>query len=203
MSSVANIWNMALGSISVGDEITDPDNESSKEARACRRFYESVRDQVLRDFDWPRLRRRVALTLVEEEPNDQWAYSYREPANVAAIRRVMDAGDPYTLNESTYQKHALGQDDDGVLIYSDVEDAELVYTYAETNPEKWPPDVVETMALLLGARIAPQFGPEAVKLGDRSLRLYEWRRNVAQANAANEEKPDLQNDGGSFVRARA
>lgn len=204
MSSVADICNQALGTIGVGDEITDLDTELSKEARACRRFYAVARDQVLRDFDWPRLRRRVALTLVEADPNDgaQWAYSYRMPANVAALRRVMDAGEPYTVNETVYQPAILGQDSTGALIYSNIEDAEAIYTYQEENTEQWTSDMVQACGFLLGALIAPQFGPEAVKLGDRSLKLYEWRRNTAWANAANEEKPDLQQDGGAFVRAR-
>jgi len=203
MSSVADICNLGLGSIGVGDEITDPDTETSKEARACRRFYAVARDQMLRDFDWPRLRRRVALTLVAEDPNDQWEYSYRMPANVATMRRVMDSEEPYTVTEAVYQPMALGQDDTGVLIYSNIEDAEAVYTHQEENTERWTPDMVQACGFLLGALIAPQFGPAAVKLGDRSLKLYEWRRTTAWANAANEEKPDLQQDGGAFVRARA
>lgn len=204
MFSVADICNQALGTIGVGDEISDLDSEASKEARACRRFYALARDQVLRDFDWPRLRRRVALTLVEEDPFEgaQWAYSYRMPSAVAALRRVMQAEEPYTVTEAVYQPAALGQDDNGALIYSNIEDAEAVYTYQEENVEQWTSDMAQACGLLLGALMAPQFGPTAVKLGDRALKLYEWRRNTAWANAANEEQRDLRQDGGAFVRAR-
>lgn len=200
-TSVADICNQALGYIGVGDEITDLDTESSKEARACRRFYTQTRDEVLRDFPWPRFMRTVALTLVAEDPNEQWDYSYRMPADVANLIRVMVEDSARQVTSASRIPYEIGQDNTGQLIFCDYEDAILKYTKAETNTEQYPPDMVQAIVLLLASRIAPQFGPDAVKLGDRALKLYEWRRATAQANALNEEHLDQAADA-ELVRVR-
>jgi hypothetical protein len=79
-----DICNLALSHVGVSTEIANLDTERSKEAQACRRFYEPTREEVLRAFAWPFATRFVDLQLVEEEPNDEWAYSYRYPATASS-----------------------------------------------------------------------------------------------------------------------
>jgi len=204
MSSVADIWNQALGLVGVDGEIQDPDADADAPATACRRFWVTVRDQVLRDFPWPKLKTTEDLALVEADPNDgiEWAFSYAQPANCLAIRRLLN-GSTRIDNEATVVPYDVGRkaSDGSVIIFTDLEDAQIEYTFHETDTSRYDADVVMAMALLLAASIAARFGPEAVKLGDRALRLYEWRRGTAQANAMNEKQPDLPT-GSSFERAR-
>lgn len=187
MSSVADIANMALGHIGVSSEIQNLESESSAEARACRRFYEPTRDEVLRDFAWPFATVIASLTLHEEDPTTEWQYSYAMPADVWAVRRLHNG--TYSRAELTTNRVKYVRR--GQYLYTDQQDAVVEYTQKITDTEQFPPDFVAMLAYLLASRIAPSFGAEAVKLGDRALKLYEWSRAKAQMNALNEESRDF------------
>src|SRR5665648_440114 len=89
MSSATEICNMALGHLASGKEIANLETERSAEAIACRRFFDSARDAVLRDFSWPFATKIKALSLIEEDPNSEWAYSYRYPTDCLNFRRIL------------------------------------------------------------------------------------------------------------------
>lgn len=199
-----DIANMALGIIGVSDEIQDLDKESSKEAAACRRYYELSRAQVLRDFPWPRQRSSTLLVLVASQPNTQWASSYRLPGNIARILRLKVDNSPRLDTTSTRIPYALGRDATGGLLYTDVTsdlNPTLEFVYDETDPSQLTADVAAAISLLLATSIAACFGPEAVKLGDRALKLYQWRLNEARATALTEDAPDLPGET-DMIRAR-
>lgn len=201
MATDADVCNEALSAIGVGDEIQDLDTESSKEAKACRRFLASARDIVLRDFTWPRFRMVEVLAIFGEDPLPQFKYSYREPTNCASIIRLQHDLSPRRDDNDTIIPYELGRDATGTLIYTSLEDASIQYIYRETSLAKWTPDMTEVLVNLLASKIAPRFGPEAVKLGDRALKLYAYRLGIARAKALNEEVPDPEGDTDT-VRAR-
>jgi hypothetical protein len=203
VSAVADIWNQALSLIGNEGEVQDPESDTDTPAKACRRHWETVRDEVLRDFAWPKFTQTEDLTLVEEDPNDgiEWAFTYAQPANCIRIRRILN-GSTRIDNADNVTPYKLGRDADGnVLIFCDLEDAQIEYAYQETNTEKYDADLVSSMAHLLASRIAPKFGPYAVKLGDRALRIYVWRLAQARDNALNEQRPDI-DLGSGFSRSR-
>jgi hypothetical protein len=187
MSSELDICNMALSHLGVSVEIQDLAAERSKEAQACRRFYEPTRDEVLRDFDWSFARRREALAKVADDPDTYWSFSYRRPANALAIRSLPnDAGIRIDTSASRVV-FSEGSDATGELIFTDQIDAEVIYTVRETNAEKFPPDFVHALSLLLASKIGPRVaGGDQFKLADRAFGLYRLAIQKAQANAANE-----------------
>lgn len=204
-----DICNQALSHIGVGTEISDLDTDRSQEGSACRRFLEVVRQIVLRDFQWTFTTVTEDLALVEDFASEyaagtiteppEWAFSYRYPAGAVAVRRIL-SGSRVDSN-GTKVPFRIGQDADGRLIYTDREDAQIEYSKLEDNTDLYDADVVDLMALLLGSRIAPRFGPEAKKLGNDAALMYERRRWIAQANAVNEEVPDQPPDS-DFILAR-
>lgn len=203
MTSVAELWNQALGHIGSDAEITDPDTDRTVAGQTCRRHWATVRDEILRDFAWPRFKVTEALALVEEDPNGQWSFSYAAPAGYSRILRVLDENSPPVDNTANRVPYMLGRRDDGsVLIFTNLEDAFVEYARQETDVNRWDSDAVGAAALLLASRISPKFGPDAVKLGDRAFGLYRWRLGTAQANALNEEQTPLPADGGDFYEAR-
>lgn len=204
MSADVDVCNEALSAIGIGDEIQNLESEASKQAQACRRFFARSRDLVLRDFPWPRLKVVEPLALVETDPSEQWGYSYRMPAKAVTILRLQIDISPRLDNSDSRIPYELGRDDEGQLIFSDytVDDRLAAkYIYAETSIERWTPDMVEVLVLLLASKLAPRFGPDAVKLGTLAYQLYERRRGIARAQALNEESPDPAGDG-DLVRAR-
>lgn len=204
MSSVAEIWNMALGLVGVDGEINNPETETSASARACRRYWETVRDEVLRDFDWPNLKTTEDLTLVETSPNSgvEWAFSYAKPANCLKIRRLLNGASALDTN-SNVTRYVQGRkaSDGSALIFTNLEDAQIEYTFHETETARYEPDLVSALACRLASAIAAHFGPEAVKLGDRAFQYYRWRIANAWSNALREERPE-RDDSSDFERAR-
>jgi hypothetical protein len=199
MASQIEISNFALSHLGVGVSIASI-NEQSQEAAACRVFFEISRDATLRDFAWPFARRVAALALVEEDPTTEWRYSYRYPTDCLDIRRILTGShnDP----RDGRLPYELAQDDDGVLVYTDEEDAFIEYTYKADNPIRYPADFSLALSFRLASYIAPRLtGGDPFKLGARAMQLYEYEVGRAKANAVNEEQVD-QDPESSFVRIR-
>ena len=185
--------NLALAHLGASKPIADLETENSTEARACRLFYEMARDNTLRDFLWPFARRQAELDLVEEDPTDEWAYSYRYPVDCLYARRLVSGYRVET--EFSRLVFEVAGDDGGQLIYSDEEDAVLEYTVKLTNIATAPKDFQITMSFRLASYIAPMVtGGDPYKLGQRALQMYFSECSVARANANNEQRKDQPED---------
>lgn len=179
---------MALRHVGVSTEIQDLDTEKSKEAAACRRFFDVAREQVLRDFPWPFAKTYETLAVVASRPTVEWAYSYRYPANSVNLRRIINGSDVRIDTENTRVAYEIGRDAIGKLIYTDYSPATVEYTYRETNTENFPPDFVIALSFLLASYIAPSVsGGDPKQLGTNALLRYRDALQHAEANAANEE----------------
>lgn len=189
MASSTEICNLALGHLGVNKSISSLSTEQSQEANACRRFYDISLQRVLRDFDWPFARRYATLGLVEEDPNQEYAYSYRYPSDCVAIRKILS-----NLRNDTRQSRihfSLGNDDAGQLVYTDQAEAEIRYTYLETDPDKFPPDFTIAFSYLIAYYIAPSLtGGDPYGVTNRALQSYLAEISRAGANAANEEQAE-------------
>ena len=190
MASNTEIANMALSTLGVSKEIAALETEKSAEAAACRRFYDTIRDLVLRDFPWPFATRFATLALVADNPDetDEWAYSYRYPTDCVTFRRFQTG----VANESQDQKvpHKIGEDDDGQLIYTNVSPAKIEYTRRITQESRFPADFVVAFSKRLAVEIAPRITRgDPFKLARDVMRLYLIDLTAAQSNAANEENP--------------
>lgn len=194
------IANMALGHLGNGQEIANLDTERTQEAIAMRRFYATARDEMLREFPWPFATGRATLGLVEEDPNDEWAFSYRYPSDCVKARRIVGS-----LRNETRQSrvpYKIEQDATGILLLTDMEDAILEYTVREEDASLYPPDFVMALSLRLAAYTAPKLTRgDAFKMGDRALKFWMLAKSYAQGNAANEQQDDELPDS-EFIRSR-
>lgn len=200
MSTKEQIANMALRAIGVGKTISDLDTDTSAEAVACRTFWETIRDEVLSDFPWPFATKFATLGLVEEDPTDEYQYSYRYPSDCLKLRRILSGA--RHDSRQTRVHYRVGQDTQGKLIYTDEQDAQVEYTLRETNTERFPSDLVLALSYKLAAAIAPSNAKgDPFKLVEKMLSLYEMQIGKAKANAANEDQPD-ENPESQFIRER-
>lgn len=215
--SVVSICNKALDHARSSEVITSID-ERTKEARACKKWYEHARDTVLEDFPWPFATSFVDLALVEEEPNTDWQFSYRYPQNCARVRKilnpagrlhvgqVLDTVFPLVLPamgaDPARIPFTLGFDDQGKLIYTDMDEASAEITGIVTNPTFFSSKFVECLSWKLAALIAP-----GLTRGDQEGVVekceagYQQARAEAWASAGNETQSDKEPDAES-IRAR-
>lgn len=195
-ASPVEICNQALAHLGNGKQIAAL-TDKSNEARACTLFYERCRDEVLAAFPWGFATRSVALSLVEEQPNDEWAYSYRYPPDALTVVRLPSGVDrvgahwcePMTLASPT--PFRIVSDATGKLIYTDLPNATVEYTARVEDVTQFAADFVAALALKLAGDMAPLVtGGDPTKLGLRALQRYDAALSDARTRNANEERTD-------------
>jgi hypothetical protein len=195
---------MSISHIGSGKEISDIDTESSEEAKACRRYYETALKSTLRDFNWSFARRVVALGLVEDmssQSTEEFTYSYRYPSDAVKIRRIKSG-----MRNDTRQSRSVfwvTSDDTGRLIYSNEENAEAEYTKHITDTLLYPDDFTLAFSYKLAALIAPRLSSgDLFGMKDKMQRYYEIEISTAESNGLNEDQDDELPDS-EFVRVRS
>ena len=200
MGSKADICNMALSHIGVGTEVQNVDTEASAEAQALRRFFDVARDATLRDFAWPFAMEIVALPLVEENPNDEWGFSYRYPSDTIRILKILSG--LRNDNRQSQVPYTLGRDDQGILIYTDLSEAQIKRTFRVTDTTLFHADFEIALSWRIAAYVAPRLtGGDPFKMGDRAAKMYEIEISRARASAINEDQAD-EDPQSEFVRSR-
>lgn len=200
MAFDTELANLALGHIGVNKEIADIETEQSREAKACRRFWDVCLEQVLRDHPWGFATKVADLNLVEEDPNTDWLFSYRYPSDCLFVRKMLSGVNITTQFDAIDYK--LSKDDTGRLIMTNQEDAVAEYTVLITDWNQVPSDFKMAFSFRLGMYICPSLSagdPFKIKADLQQQYLVEISK--AEANSINEESndPDIDSE---FVRAR-
>lgn len=94
MRNQLTICNGALDELPAGtiSTIDDPDDLG---ARACKRQYEKVLEDLIAEWDYDAAIRRVGLAETTNDRSGEWAYCYVEPTDARGILRVLP---DYTAN---------------------------------------------------------------------------------------------------------
>ncbi len=181
--------NMSISHLGSGETIGDMD-ERSEEARACSTFWDVAFEATLRDFAWPFAKKFVELELVEENPNNEWLYSYRYPTSILKIRRILSGSRKDT--KDTEIKFVEAQDGTGQLIFTDQDEAEAECTMKITDLSRLPPDFIMAFSYRLAFYIAPRITGgnafERIKLA--MWASYQKELGMARSSSADEERPD-------------
>ena len=201
MSSKTTIANLALGHLSNSEQIANVESESSAAARACNAFYDIVIKRVFVEARWPFAQKTVTLGLVEESPNQQWAYSYQYPNDCLEINEFVSGA--FDTRFTSYDvPHTLGSSAQGTLIYLNLPQATITYTSYVQNVDRYPADFMLAASLLLAFFISPRVtAGDPFKLGERALKLYEYEISKARARAINEIAP-IPNPENEYVTIR-
>jgi hypothetical protein len=215
--SIVGICNLALSNVGVQQTIASLD-EKSNEARACNRWYEQTRDEVLAAFPWPFATAYVALALVTKNPVTEWKFAYRYPPNCVTVRKILnpwgrlDIGvgfDPFVVTDQLQGASpiripfTLGVDAQGKLIYTDQEEANVEITSIVTNSGLFDPLFVNAFAWKLGWHIALGLtGGDKAKMVEYAEKKYMDVIIEATNAAANQMQKDKDPDS-EFIRARS
>lgn len=190
MSSKTEICNIALTHLGQTKRMSNVDTEQSQEAALFRVLYETARDIVLKEYEWPFATKIEALALIEAEPNSEWAFSYRYPSSCIKFMRVL-SGTRADTNSSRIP-YKISHDEAGKIIYCDYENAEGEYIEGITDTSFFSPDFVMALSFYLASLAAPSLtGGDPFKLGDKAASMYKMHLSKAISSSFNEEQPDI------------
>ncbi len=153
MAFAVSICNLALSNVGK-DNINDL-NEPTAEARACRQFYDHVRDTLLQVYPWSFAGRTISLAEKANDKPGQWARAYSRPIDclkVRWIRRQYSSLDPRPLTRQ--EELSLPYETEGQTIYCNLSPAFLRYTFRLTDHTRFSPMFAEAMSWHLATRIA-------------------------------------------------
>jgi hypothetical protein len=191
--------NLALSHLAISKKII-LETDRSAEANACGDFYNTVRDKTLSDFPWPFATKFALLGVVQENPTTEWLFSYRYPSDCLFLRRIFSG--IRNDNRQSRISYKIGQDAQGLLIYTDMAQAEMEYTISSDDVVRYPEDFRMAMSLHLAHYIAPRLTQgDPFKLGQRAYQMYRMELQIAADSAANEEQSD-ELPQSEFMRAR-
>ena len=200
MATKTEICNIAISNLGVGKEIQDFNTENSEEANACRRYFDTLLEATLRDFPWPFATKIISLGLIEEQPTDEWDYSYQYPSDCLKARRVISG----VRNDSRQSRapYRILHNDSGRIIYTDQREAQLEYTALLTDPVYFSPDFVIAFAWRLSSYIAPRLAKgDPFGLRQQSMQMYDAEISRARTASANEVQ-DEEHPSSEFDRVR-
>lgn len=180
------ICNLALSRGGISYRIADIDltSDRSEEAVECRLWYDLCREFVLKEVDWNVARRRTALALSPTDPPAIWGYSYLYPNNCLEIRELMLPGIRWPRKDQRIP-YEVANDGTGKVIYTDLVDAEAIWTLNLTDTSFFDAQLVSTIAYLLTSEIAI---PLSVKpdMAAQARAGYQFMINKAAVSNARE-----------------
>lgn len=196
MSSKIEIWNRALSNIGV-KQFVQSESENSNEASVLGVHWDAAVRKTLVDHPWPFARAYRTLALIEQDPSTDWAYSYRYPTDCLMVRRIVSENgrtDPFP------PPFAIGQDDQGGLIYTDYPDAVIEYTKSVTEPERFDVAFEEALVWYLSYMCAIPLS----RISDMSKHAYIHYKEAiitASTKVQNESQQDLPQEA-EWIQAR-
>lgn len=197
--SDTDICNQALGNIGISDFIESL-TEESNEAEKCNLYYESVRDRLLRQFNWPFAKVQAALVLSDQTVTG-WAYAYVYPVDCINARKIVNstARTPNRQQKIPF-KVFNNPTSAGRLICTDQADAVLEYTVQVTDPTLFDPVFNETFGWCLSDKIAGPLKVDAKFVTLAAQKSQYWLRECG--GLALDEEEDDEPGESQFVEAR-
>lgn len=142
-ATITTICNLALSKIGARKVIDI--NEESNEARACKTFYEEVRDDVLRSHRWNFAITRVTLTEIASEPAFGWANGFEMPTDCLRV---------FECNGWDQARREGHWELEGRLVMVDEDSADIRYVRRETDCNLFDSIFIEAFATKLASAVS-------------------------------------------------
>ena len=180
MYSEVSICNMALNHMGIGRVISKL-TDATEEARACKRFYEHARDELLQEYPW-----NWAASVSElAETTEKSAFGehvYAVPTNALRIRNVFSPSAPQ-VRPNWHIRRSLGG---GRIVITDITPAWAEYTVRVTDPTEFPPTWADALSWLLAAKLTLSLKGDGEARRQDIMQYYLMSKNKAVMADANE-----------------
>ena len=199
MTSSTEMANLALSHCAVSKNIGNLDTSVGPDAEACRRFFDIAMNTFQRDFQYAFATTTVTLGLIREDPDDRYSFEYTYPANCQFAGRLISG--LIKDNRQSQFEYKIMRGDSGRVIWTNCEEAELEFQFIETDTGRYQVDFILAFTYKLAELIAPRVtGGDPFKLGNQAKANYQEAKNIAQANAMNEQQEEEEPES-EFIRS--
>lgn len=203
MSTPVDVCNLGLSHIGARaqiNSISPPDG--SVESGLCARFYPLARREMLEAAAWSFATKRVALAQVTNT-STVWLYAYAKPSDCIRALRIppltmLEAQRDLTLwaedvSSIGSERSSTQFEVEGDVIFTNEEDAVLIYTADVSDSNKFTPGFVTGLGMLMASYLA---GP--IIKGDAGAKTaVQWRSaamNFADTAAARDARGSSDTD---------
>lgn len=180
MYSEVSICNMALNNMGIGRVIAKL-TDATEEARACKRWYEPARDELLQEYPW-NWAAAVAELAPRSETSPLGAYVYAYPSSALRVRNVFQADTPTVRANWMIRRSASG----GRIIIADITPAVAEFTARVTDPTEFPPTFADALAWLLAAKLTLSLKGDGENRRGDVMQYYMLSKQKAVMADANE-----------------
>ncbi len=190
----AGIFNMALGHVGVFEDITDPDNDDSKGAKACRLFFDHVLGIVIEAMPWPFLTERVSLQDLGTPP-DGWLFRYKYPTQCRRINKIVNPVTRLVAPSAPPIPYAIQNLTDayGKSILCDEEEAVLEFNRDITDSGLFTHTFSQAVVIGLSAHVAMPLRVDA-KIADRVTGMWsDWMAEAAAQSLRESGEDEMPN----------
>lgn len=187
--SVIAVANMALSHLGKGVLISSL-SENSAAAKQMNLWFGRCRRMALEAFNWSFARKTVTLALHGDDAPTNWAYRYSVPADCLIVRYLENPNGP----RAPAVPFDMEISEDGTRsLVTNLESARAVYTFDQTDPNRWSEHFILVLSHCLAAHSAMAI---TGKLSIRNAEFQEYYRQVqvAPAHDANQQVEDEPKD---------
>jgi hypothetical protein len=202
MPSFTEIGQMALSHLGSGKTMSDIETDTSEEGRALRTFQETALKKTLAAAPWPFCTDIVDLTLVEENPNDAWDFSYTYPSTIVMIQKILNGAKGAIDTRDTRVPFQIAKGSSSKVVWTNEDDAQALVTEYVTDTSFFTPSFIIAFSYYWAYLVAPRItksNPQQIK---KEMLVY-FKQEVAEAvsQSFNEEQQDVEPDS-EFIRSR-
>lgn len=182
---LVTLYNLALSVAGITSGVDSP-SEASPEAEQCRLWFEPVRNLILRAAFWPSVKgvKRLGLLATRDtdkdwtssDPFPGWLYAYALPSDALAPRFITD-----------WQQFTTGIYEGKRAVFTNVENAVLVYTLRQADISLWDAGLFMAVAYGLAGHISMPLNGKPQRA---QMNIQQANQMIidARVNIANEEE---------------
>ena len=185
MPTKTEIANKALFRLGQGQAIQNVETDQSVEAGYIRTFYESARQEVLRQHTWGFAKGFRELVQTANEPRSRFfSFQFKYPNDVLRIIEIERATD----NENVIQfERGFDNRSGDPVILTNVSDPVAIVTEDITKEKLFDPMFADALAYRLAIDIAPLVTSDTTK---QELMVQFLQRVIEQAKAVSSEESE-------------
>lgn len=147
--------------------------------------------------------KRAALALLSNVSTAEWEYAYSAPADILSASSGINIYPDGAFTEGGVDFAVETTTANGVVIYTNVEDAYIRYTSKVTDTTRFTPEFVDSLSYLLASYLAGPVlkGDAGIKMNVEMMKLFKITLAEAAASDSMGNKPKIDHVP-DFVQAR-